>query len=61
MVRMEVVAVATLAAEAQPIVVSTMTQHTNVLAATVVSSARIHDCRTRQVMNFRTFYCCINS
>lgn len=58
---MEVVAMATLAAEAQPIIVSAMTQYTNVLAAAIVSAARVHDCRTRQVLNFRAFYCCINS
>lgn len=58
---MEVVSMATLAAEAQPIIVSTMTQHTNVLAAAVVSAARVHDCRTRQVLDFRAFYSCIKS
>lgn len=52
---------ATLAAEAQPIIVSTMAQYTNVLAAAVVSAARVHDCRTRQAMDIRAFYCCINS
>lgn len=44
-VRMEVIAIATLAAEAQPVIVSTMTQYTNVLAAAIVSAARVHDCR----------------
>lgn len=59
MVRMEVIAMATLAAEAQPIIISAMTQHTNVLAAAIVSATRVHDCRTRQVMDFS--YCSINS
>lgn len=57
---MEVIAMATLAAEAQPIIVSTMTQYTNLLAAAVVSAARVHDCRRRQVMNIRASHCCIN-
>lgn len=46
-VRMEVIAMATLASEAQPVIVGTMAQYTNVLAATVVSAARVHDCRTK--------------
>lgn len=45
---MEVIAFAALAAETQPVIVSPMTQYTNVLAATIVSATRIHDCRSRQ-------------
>lgn len=56
---MEVIAMATLAAKAQPIIISTMTQYTNVLAAAIVSATRVHDCRTRQVMDFS--YSSINS
>lgn len=58
---MEVIAMATLAAEAQPIIVSTVTQYTNVLAAAVVSAARVPDCRTRKVMNYGVFGWCIIS
>lgn len=57
---MEIIAMATLATKAQPIIISTMTQYTNVLAAAVVSATRVHDCRTRQVMDLDS-YSSINS
>lgn len=44
-VSLEVVTMATLAAEAQAIIVGAVTQYTDVLAATVVSAARVHHCR----------------
>lgn len=46
---------ATLAAEAQTIIVSAVTQYTNVLTTTIVSATRVHHCRTKQMSDFITF------
>lgn len=51
MVRLKVVTMATLAAEAQTIIVSAVTQYTNLLTATIVSATRVHHCRTQQTWN----------
>lgn len=48
-VSMEVIAIATLAAEAETVIVSAVTQKANVLAAPVVSAARVHHCETPQM------------
>lgn len=45
---------ATLAAEAQTIIVGAVTQDTNVLTATVVSAARVHYCKTGQMWQENT-------
>lgn len=49
-VRLQVVTMATLAAEAQTIIVSAMTQDTNLLATTIVSATRVHHCETRRIV-----------
>lgn len=43
---MKIVTMTTLAAVAQTVIVSAVTQDTNVLTATVVSATGVHHCRT---------------
>lgn len=48
-VRIKIITMATFAAVAQAVVVSAVTQDTNVLTATIVSATGVHHCRTQHM------------
>ncbi len=60
LIRVDVVSKATLATVAQTIVVSAVTQHTDVLTATVAFAARVRHCETRKKHVILSHHCCFS-